>query len=165
MPVSTCIRVATCHSSALNDCGCDCCGCDCCCCCCRRAVSVLQYPAGMFVGGKSKKENQDDYFVSAIGVTPSANVKEMPVEIGGDFVAGALDGHGMHGKTVSNFCRKKLHARLLSERALNMPPEAYGGENGPMATTRSATSGSLRPVPLPVVSSAHCHQRRALGSS
>ena len=57
-----------------------------------------KYPPGMFFGGGGKKENQDDFF---------HHVAE-----NGDFVAGALDGHGLNGKTVSNYCKRELSKRL-----------------------------------------------------
>lgn len=58
-----------------------------------------KYPPGMFMGG-GKKENQDDWFAH-----------QLP---NGDFVAGVLDGHGMHGKTVSNYCKRQLAKRTGS---------------------------------------------------
>ena len=64
-----------------------------------------KYPPGMFFGGGGKKENQDDSFFH--------------MAENGDFVAGALDGHGLHGKTVSNFCKRKLSEKLASTVGIN----------------------------------------------
>eukprot|EP01047_Picozoa_sp_COSAG01_P024911 COSAG01_NODE_1555_length_9928_cov_20.399837_4_plen_390_part_00 len=57
-----------------------------------------KYPPGMFLAGAGKKENQDDWF------TQVAN--------NGDFVVGVLDGHGLNGKTVSNYCKRQLSKRM-----------------------------------------------------
>ena len=64
-----------------------------------------KYPPGMFFGGGGKKENQDDSFFHMAD--------------NGDFVAGALDGHGLNGKTVSNFCKRKLSEKLASTVGIN----------------------------------------------
>ena len=52
-----------------------------------------KYPPGMFMGG-AKKENQDEWFTH-----------QLP---NGDFVAGVLDGHGLNGRVVSNYCKRQL---------------------------------------------------------
>ncbi len=64
-----------------------------------------KYPPGMFFGGGGKKENQDDMFFH--------------MAENGDFVAGALDGHGLNGKTVSNYCKRKLSEKLASTIGIN----------------------------------------------
>eukprot|EP01050_Picozoa_sp_SAG11_P006757 SAG11_NODE_538_length_8664_cov_5.830590_10_plen_312_part_00 len=64
---------------------------------CAGAHSIGgKYPAGMFVGGRSKKENQDDYFVSGLGTGPPGssggnrkNPRENPVLHGGASDLGA----------------------------------------------------------------------------